>query len=283
MIKVFIILWGMFIESFYGYFDGGINYTTGRDGYTQQDIYLLFGKNDWWIRPEFSTYKTQDMERVDRFSSRVGFERKTYGFAFEGGLTPQRNDYGNFTGGLDLTFSLSPTSSLKRRLAGPNSGFVSRSGKGVTRIDLGCGAKITHHKYTSYQSDLMEYQGFVFAGAKFFLTQISINYSFYNYNKDDLAKTEMPQNNRVFGMNSYLRSFLKSNLNFKVEMPGSPLVTPYISYNRIKTTSNDPLNIYAFGFYLDLSMLGITTHFETYKDTRDKTQRYLSISGGIRF
>lgn len=271
------------LSNLYSYFDGGINYTTGKDGYTQQDIYLLVGKNNWWIKPEFSSYKANQAQRINRISSRLGFEKESYTFAFEGGITPEVENYKNLSIGADLTLSLNPTSSSRRRLAGPNSGFISKSAKGVTQIDLGGGAKVTSHKYLLSNEDLLEYHAFLFVGAKVFLTQLSANYSMYNYSKDDIAKNNPSFSNRVFGVTSYLPIFLRSNFNFKVEIPGSPLVTPYLSYNRVKTLTLKSLDVYSFGAYIDLAMVGITTQFETYKDTSDKTQRYLSLSCGIRF
>ncbi|MEW6012046.1 MAG: hypothetical protein AB1602_01455 [Elusimicrobiota bacterium] len=269
----------------YSYFDGGINYVTGKDGYQGQDIYMIIGKNNWWLRPEYSTWKTDTTQRINKFSTRLGFEKETYTLAFEGGFTPENNSYKNVMLGGDITFSLNPTSSSKRRIAGPNSGFVSRGAKGVTQIDLGAGARIVAHTYTASDTDLRELDTFLFAGAKVFLTQLSVNYTVYTYDKESLAKTQAPGNNKAYGMNSYFPVFLKSNFNFKVEIPGSPMVTPYISYNKLKSKSDDSLNVYAFGGYIDLAMIGVTAQFETYKGdmTNDKRYNYLSVSAGLRF
>jgi len=63
------------------------------------------------------------------------------------------------------------------------------------------------------------------------------------------------------------------------------MVTPYISYNKLKSKSDDSLNVYAFGGYIDLAMIGVTAQFETYKGdmTNDKRYNYLSVSAGLRF
>jgi len=283
-----IMFMGLFLISLksYSYFDGGINYVTGSDGYVGQDIYALIGKDNWWLRPEYSTWKNDNIDRFNNVSLRLGFEKPSYTLSFNGSVTPQKNDYENFSVGSDITFSLNPTSSNKKRISGPNSGFASRSASGVTQIDLGAGANLVFHKYTDSDTDLKELNTSLFAGAKVFITQLSVNYTVFTYDEESLAKSQAPGTQKLYGMNSYfVISFLKSNFNFKIEIPGSPMVTPYFSYNRVKSKTDQTLNVYAFGGYVDLNMIGVTAQFETYKGdlTNDKRYNYLSVSAGIRF
>jgi hypothetical protein len=272
-----------FSINLYSYFDGGLNYTTGKDGYVGRDIYLLFGRNNWWIKPEYSSWESDFYSRIDKYSGKIGFENETYTLTFNSSYTPLKNKYKNVSFGSDITFSLNPTSSNRKRIAGPNSGFVSRSASGVTQIDIGAGGNLVFH--TINDKDLKELNTSLFAGAKIFLTQLSINYTFYTYDDNTLAKTKTPLSQKIYGINSYFSYFLKSNFNFKVEIPGSPMVTPYLSYNRVKSETNEKMDIYSFGGYIDLNMLGVNVSFETYKGdiTNDKRYNYLSVSGGIRF
>jgi hypothetical protein len=55
------------------------------------------------------------------------------------------------------------------------------------------------------------------------------------------------------------------------------MVTPYLSYNRVKSETNEKMDIYSFGGYIDLNMLGVNVSFETYKGdiTNDKRYNYL--------
>ncbi len=274
-----LFLWYLPIFS---YFDGGINYITGKDGYEGKDIYLLIGKNDFWIKPSYSAYKQDNMKRVDNFSIRTGFEKISYTASFNGSYTTNNDNYKAYRAGGDITFSLKPTSSHKRRIAGPNSSFVSRNTQGVTQIDFGGGANLISHNYSS-GNDITEINTFLFAGAKIFITQISVNYSFSTYNKSVFSL--YPANQKLNDMNSYFPYFIKNSFNLRLEFPHTPFVTPYASYNKVNTKNTKTYNIYSFGAYIDLAMVGANIQFETYKDKNygDKRKNFLSVSAGIRF
>lgn len=287
MKKIINIIGAIFLSSQFlsAYFDGGINYTTGKDGYNQKDIYLLIGKNNWWIKPSYSSWNSDNLsERFDIFGAKLGIEKNSYTLGFGASYTPEKNNYKNLSLSSDITFSLNPTSSNRKRLAGPNSGFVSRSASGVTQIDLGAGLEIKSHRYTASDTDLKEITMSVFAGAKVFVTNLSINYSVSSYDNGDLSKTQSPGTYIPFGMTSYFGAFSKSNFNFKIDIPGSVMVTPFASYNRIIFTDDlsDNLNVYSVGAYIDLSMVGATVRYETYK-MNSKRYNYLSASAGLRF
>jgi len=268
----------------YAYFEGGVNYVTGKDGYLGRDIYVILYKNNWWISPQYSSWDSNKYDRFDRYAAKIGFENSAYTITFNSSYTPENNNYKNMSFGSDITFSLNSTSSKRRRIAGPNSGFVSRSGAGVTQIDIGAQANLVYHKYTNIDKDLKEINTSVFAGAKIFLTQLSINYTIYGYD-NNLVKNELSYTQKIYGINSYFSYFLKSSFNFKIEIPGSPLVTPYLSYNKVKSKLDKEMNIWALGGYIDLNMVGVNIQFETYKGniTDDKRYNYLSISGSINF
>lgn len=280
--KFFILLLGLYFPV-YGYFDGGLNHTTGKDGYSQSDLYIIVGSNNWWVRPNFYSWKSDSVDRINNFGLKLAFEKPSYTVGFISGYTPKKNDYESLSLGADITFSLNAGASNRKRIAGPNSGFVMRNASGVTQIDLGAQINFTSHKFSLTDDKIKETTASLFAGAKVFLTQVSLNWTVSSYDKEQIVKIRAPLTQKIYGLNSFFPTFIKSNFNAKVEIPGSPLVTPYLSYNKIKIKAGDTIDAYAFGAYIDLAMIGITTQFETYKDVSDKTQRYLSISGGLRF
>lgn len=267
------------------YFDGGINYTTGKNGYNQKDIYLMIGKNNWWVKPSYSSWDNDNLsEGFDVFGLKLGIDKNSYTLGFGVSYSPEKNNYKNLSLSSDITFSLNPTSSNKKRIAGPNSGFVSKSASGITQIDLGAAIDIKSHSYTASDTDLKEITMSVFAGAKVFVTNLSVNYSVSSYDNDNLSKTKSPQTYIPFGMTSYFAAFSKSNFNFKIDIPGSLMVTPFASYNRIKFTNDllADLNVYSIGSYIDLNMISATVKYETYKMNSER-YNYVSVSAGLRF
>ncbi|NLH39455.1 MAG: hypothetical protein GX445_05265 [Elusimicrobia bacterium] len=283
--KLFILglgMIGLFITPSFALFDGGINYITGKNDYSGTDVYLLFGKDNWWIKPTYSSWKADNIDRVNMFGARAGFEKRLYTLGVGASVTPESNDYKSFSIGGDITFSLNPTSDSRTRLAGPNAGFVKRSGEGVTQVDLGASVNLTAHNYTKTDNDLKEIDFSVFAGAKIFITNLSANYTFYTYDDSSLAKTKGSASLRPYGMSSYMPAFPESNLNLKLDIPGTPIVTPFISYNHINFKTDDTLNVYNLGAYIDLNMVGANVNYETYKEGGER-YNFLSVSGALRF
>ncbi|MEF3280683.1 MAG: hypothetical protein K6357_06945 [Elusimicrobiota bacterium] len=270
-----------FVEA---YFDGGINYVTGKDGYNGQDLYLTIGGDNWWVKPGYSSWDRDSIdEKFSVFGAKIGFEKETYTLSFGASTTPEKNYYKNVSVSGDITFSLNPTSSSRKRIAGPNSGPASKSASGVTQIDIGGQVNLTAHTYTDSDKDLKELDISLFAGAKVFMVNLSANYTFSSYDDNDLSKQKAPGTLRLYGMSSYFGSFTKSNFNFKIDIPGSPFVTPFVSYNRVKFTDDtDDLDVYGIGGYIDLNMVRATVKYETYKNG-DKRSNFISVAAGLSF
>lgn len=271
------------------YFDGGFNYTNGDDGYKGQDAYVKIGSGGFWIKPEFSSYKADGIKSYKKYSARVGFEKDLYTFSALAGMTPEVDNgiagkYENKFAGADITFSLNPTSSGKKRMAGPNSGYGSHSASGVTQIDLGAGLNYTAH--TSNSKDMAQIDASVFGAVKILMAQFSASYTASSYDKKvTLANAGgLAMNERLAGMNSYVIGYPKSNFNLKMDLVGYPMVTPFVSYNKVKFKLSlvDDLNVYGLGAYIDLNMVGATVAWQTYKAGSDKSD-FLSVSAGIRF
>lgn len=284
--KKLLAVWSvivLFLSAGECYFSFDLYQTSGKNGYTQQDINLIIGNDNIWIKPYFYSYDTDSTERLSNFGAKAGFERNTYTASFGIGYTPEKSGYKNVSVSGDITFSLNPTSSSRKRLAGPNSGFTLRNTSGITQIDIGAGLGLISHSYTNTDRDIKELNTLLFAGAKVFFTEFSVNYSFSSYDKESLAKIKAPAVQKIEGITSVFPVFIKRSFNARVKIPSSPFVTPYFSYTALKTKSEDDINVYGFGAYIDLSMVGVNAHFETYKDTLNKTQRYLSLGAGIKF
>lgn len=274
----------------FAYFDGGLNYTSGSKGYTGQDIYAVIGTNGFWIKPEYSAHEWSDLtnsKRIQKFMTRVGFEKDLYVLSFLAGYNPRVYTTDVKHIGADITFSLNPTSSSKKRLAGPNSGYSGRSASGVTQIDLGAGINLSGYSDNQTDKDLIQTDYSLFAGAKILLAQLSANYTFSRYDKN--IENNSPNVARLTlkypGMSSYFDMFPKSNLNVKLDLLGYPMVTPFISYTKTKfeESGNDDLNAYKFGAYIDLNMLSATVSYETYDLPNLKRFNFLSFSAGLKF
>ncbi len=288
--KKTIVCAALFIFSAAGwsYFDAGLNYTSGTDGYKGQDAYAKIGTGGFWVKPEYSSYEADGIDAYRKYSARIGFEKSLYTLSFAAGLTPEVENtllgkYENKFAGADITFSLNPTSGGKTRMAGPNSGYGGHSASGVTQIDLGAGLNYTAH--TSNSKDIGQLDASLFAGAKVLMAQISASYTASSYDKTlTLANAGLAMNQRLTGLNSYVVGYPKSNFNLKLDLLGYPMVTPFISYNKtkFKLSNIDDLNTYGLGAYLDFNMVGATVSWQTYKAGGDRNN-FLSFSAGLKF
>ncbi len=284
-----ILLSILFIaQGAFAYFDAGLNYTSGSDGYKGQDAYAKIGTGGFWVKPEYSSYDTDGIETYRKYSARVGIERDLYTMSAIAGLTPEvthlGNKYENKFVGADITFSLNPTSGGKKRMVGPNSGYGRRSASGVTQIDLGAGVNYINH--TSNSKDLLQLDVSLFAAIKILMAQISASYTDSSYDKTMTINNVggYAMNERLSGLDYYLIGYPESNVNVKVDLIGYPMVTPFLSYNKtkFKLSSEDDVSTYGIGAYIDLNMVGATVSWQTIKFGSDRNN-YLSISAGLRF
>lgn len=282
MKKVIFVLLSLISVNVFAYFDGGINYVNGNHSYSGQDIYVLIGSNNMWVKGEYSKYNRSGIDSMNKFSARVGFEKELYTLSLVGSYIPEKNNYKATSLGADITFSLNPTSSNRKRLAGPNYGFVSRSAKGVTQIDLGAAVNYTIHENTGFK-DLKQTDLSLFAGAKIMLVQASVNYTFSSYDDNNISKTSSPLMLKVTGMNSYISAYPENSFNLRIDLTGYPMITPFASYTKtsFKSTSEN-MDSYTVGAYIDLNMITAVCGYETYKFA-GKTNNFLTFSAGIRF
>lgn len=280
----FIFIFLFCLKGFsFGYFDANVSYIVGKNGYTQNDVDLSFGKKDWWFKTFYYSWKNKNFNRFESLGIKFGYEKPNYTLGFLSGYSPENNGYKNISLGSDIIFSLKPSANIQKRIAGPNFQFGQKSKTGVTQIDLGAQIVLIAHRYEQTDIDLREISTSFFSGFKLFFTNLSLSYSFSSYDKNNIAKSYAPPLQKVYGLKSIFPVFMKSNFNAKLEIFSDPIITPYLSYNRFKSKSNENVDIYSVGSYIDLSMIGIDFKFETYKDLVDKIQRYLTVSASLRF
>ena len=273
------------------YFDGGVSATTGENGYSGGNVFLIAGSDNMWIKPALDYYKTDDTNGTYKtYSLRGGYDKELYSIAGGFGSTPEMNGYKNAYVESDITFTLTPGGSRKGRLAGPQSSHGASGGKGLARIDIGGAAKYSMHKskYNSAgaliksksinQTDLS-----VFAGASFLSSRLSAVYTASSYDKTLNAVNRAPQAVNMAGLTSIVQGFPATSVNIRLDWYNMPFVAPYISYTKTKFKLSQPdSKSYCFGANIDLTMLDVTASYEIYDNGIDK-DNYISLAAGIKF
>ncbi len=269
------------------YFDGGVTGTTGPGGYSGTKLDLVIGSGNLAIEPSLATFTSDSLDKTYRtYALRGALEADKYTVAGFVGTTPEvKNNttkYSNKFAGGDITFSLTPGEGGKSRLAGPGSRGGARGGQGVTRIDVGAGLKHTiHTQKTAGQADkdTGQTEGSLFAGAKILMVNLSASYTGYKYGDEKAAPLEfVPGHNFVLGA-----VYPKSSVNVKLDLPGYPLLTPFVSYTGTKYKGGvDGSSAYLFGAYIDLSMVTANVGYQIFDNGSGKDS-FLSIGAGIKF
>ncbi len=263
------------------YFDGTLTGTTGPKGYKGMNLNLVIGSESLAIEPSMATYTSDALDKTYRtLALRAAVEAEKYTVAGFFGATPEVNNYSNkFVGG-DITFSLTPGSGGHSRLAGPGSRGGARGGQGITRIDVGAGAKYTMHTVTGLVTDAEtgQAEGSVFAGAKILMVNLAASYTGYKYGDDNAT----PQG-FVPGLNFALAAMPKSSVNVKLDLPGQPMVTPFVSYTgtKYKGGTKDS-SAYLFGAYIDLSMVMANVSYQIFNDG-NKNNSFITLGAGLKF
>ena len=264
------------------YFDGSLSGTNGAHGYKGMNLNLVIGTGNLAIEPSLATYTSDTLNKTYRtYAVRAAVEEQKYTVAGFVGTTPEVNNYSNkFIGG-DITFSLTPGSGGHSRLAGPGSRGGARGGQGVNRIDIGAGLKHTMHaqaQAVGSDKDTAQTEGSLFAGAKIMMINMSASYTGYKYGDDDVT----PQG-FVPGLNFALAAMPKSSINVKLDLPGQPLVTPFVSYTSTKYKGGtEDSSAYLLGAYLDFSMVRANVGYQIFNDG-SKNHNFLSIGAGVKF
>ena len=267
------------------YFDGGLTGTTGPDGYRGTKLDLVIGSGNLAIEPSLVSYTSDALDKTYRtYALRGALEAEKYTVAGFAGATPKVDNYSNkFVGG-DITFSLTPGQGGHSRLAGPGSRGGTRGGTGVTRIDIGAGIKHTMHtqKVGTTDKDTAQTEGSLFAGAKILMVNLSGSFTAYTYGEEKAT----PQ---IFvpGHSFALSAEPKSSVNVKLDLPGYPLVTPFVSYTGTKYKSlggvaMDDSSAYLFGAYIDLSMVMANVAYQIFDNGSDKDS-FITLGAGIKF
>ena len=275
------------------YFDGGLSATTGANGYRGNDVFVIVGSDNMWLKPALSSYKSDNTNGTFRtYSLRGGHDKERYSIAGGFGSTPENDGYKNSYVESDITFSLTEGGSRKGRLAGPQSSQSASGGKGLTRVDVGAAAKYIMHEnaydagsavkrtksLSINQTDLT-----AFAGVSFLKSRLSASYTSSSYGKTLTAINRSAQSINVTGLTSTIQGFPESSVNIRFDWSSMPFVSPFISYTKTKfSLSQKDSKSYCFGAYMDLSMLELNASYEIYDDGSDKDS-YFTLGAGIKF
>jgi len=260
-------------------FSGGVTGTTGPDSYRGSKLDLLLGFDSLVFEPSMASYTLGDTYRT--YGLRVAKETPAYTAGAEAGTTPAVNAYSNTYFGADITFSLMPGAGGHSRLAGPGAHSYASGGEGITRIDIGASVKEVMHKDTAGTADLKtnQTQYSMFAGAKVMMINLAASYTGYNYGTDDFASLINP----VPGLNFVYRAEPKASVNARIDLPGYPMVTPFVSYTGTKYKGGvKNSSAYLFGAYIDLKMVTADIGWQIF-DNGSITDSFLTVGAGVKF
>jgi hypothetical protein len=264
------------------YFDGGLNVTSGPDGYRGSKLNVILGAGNISVEPSMASYTSDALDKVYRtYALRGVWETDNCSLAGEAGRTPEVKGYSNKFAGGDITFSLTPGKGGRSRLAGPGMRGETRSGSGVTRIDVGAGLRHISHEntsgVTSLKNDQTQYS--LFAGAKILMVNLSASYTGYAYGEE---KT-VPLINPIPGHLFVYGAAPKSSVNARLDLPGQLMLTPFVGYTRTKYKNGvDDSAAYLFGAYIDLSMVTANLSYQVF-DNGPANDSFLSVGAGIKF
>ncbi|OGR51703.1 MAG: hypothetical protein A2049_10395 [Elusimicrobia bacterium GWA2_62_23] len=278
------LLAGLGVNASALYFDGGLTGTTGPD-YSGYKLNLRVGEGDFALEPSITSYKydtaAYDNKTFRTYGLRGAWEKEAYTVGAEAGTTPEVNGYKNVYAGGDVTFSLTPTSGGKSRLAGPGARSVSGGGEGITRVDVGASLKQTQHtqKVLTVERETSQTEASLFAGAKVLMLNLSASYTGYSYGDEDAT----PQG-FVPGMNFALAAKPKSSVNARVDIPATiPMVTPFAGYTTTKYKGGvKDSSAITLGGYVDLNMVIANVTYQIFDNGTD-TDSFVSIGAGVKF
>ena len=269
------------------YFDGGLTGTTGPDGYSSYKLNVLIGHENLAFEPSLTRYTSDALDKdYSTIGLRGALETEKYTVGGEVGTTPEVNNYTNKYVGADITFSLTPTSGGKSRLAGPGSRGMARGGEGVTRVDVGAALKHTIHTNSAGTSDLDPTQtaATLFAGAKVLMLNLSASFTGYSYGDEDAT----PQG-FVTGHTFLTANMPRSSVNARVDIPSTlPMVTPFAGYTMTKykngssALKTDESSAIMLGGYVDLNMVVANVTYQIF-NYADENNSFVSIGAGLKF
>jgi len=136
------------------------------------------------------------------------------------------------------------------------------------------------HEYTGatrMKTDQTQYS--LFAGAKILMINLSASYTGYNYG----TRKVVPLISPVPGHNFAYGAAPKSSVNTRLDIPGTPIVTPFVAYTGARyIDSTDDSHAYLVGAYIDLSMLVANVGYQIF-DRGSARVSFITVGAGIRF
>lgn len=282
------LLAGLGLNASAWYFDGGLTGTTGPDGYSGYKLNLRIGQDQLAFEPSLTRYTSDALKKTyNTYGLRGAWEAEKYTAGGEVATTPEVNGYKNMSVSGDITFSLTPTSGGKSRLAGPGSRATYGGGEGVARVDVGAQLKQTQHtQAVTGASDrkTAETAATLFAGAKVLMLNLSASFTGYSYGDEDATPQDF-----VNGLNFVQAAKPKSSVNARVDIPSTiPMVTPFAGYTTTKykggtsAAKTDASSTITLGGYVDLNMVVANLTYQIF-NYADKNKSFVSIGAGLKF
>jgi hypothetical protein len=289
LIVSILLLGGLGLNASAWYFDGGLTGTTGPD-YSGYKLNLRIGAEDFSLEPSLTTYKYDNTAFNNKtyrtYGLRGAWEKEKYTVGAEAGTTPEVNGYKNIYGGADITFSLTPTSGGKTRLAGPGSRSTYGGGKGVARVDVGASLKQTQHTQTvsGTENKTSQTEASLFAGAKVLMLNLSASFTGYTYGSEDAVPVGF-----IPGQSFALAAKPKSSVTARVDIPATiPMVTPFAGYTTTKykggssSLETDKSSAIMLGGYVDLNMVVANVTWQVFNYAKNNDS-FVSIGAGVKF
>lgn len=291
MRKILFVCALFFAANAGAYFNGGLNYTGGANGYSGSTLWLVLGSDNFWLQPSMTSYESDYTNATFKdYKVRVGYDTSLYSLAGGVGSVPESDGYENVYAEADITFTLTAGGSRRGRLAGPQASAGAVGGDGMTRIDVGAGAKYIMHedKYNLLgqkiasplevnQTDLS-----LFAGVKFFSLALSGTYTKSSYDETLTPEVRPFQNVNIPGLITVVQAYPESSLNLRADLPSMPFVSPYVSYGKTKFKQlQSDLKTYTFGGVVDFSMLKVNAAYQV-QDAGD-ADGYFTMGASINF
>ncbi len=285
------------------YFEGGVDQTSGSNGYSGTAGYVQFASNKGlYFKPRFNILQTnQSSTKYGSYFGRVGYDQ--FGFigneqllhlGLEGGGTPMANGYGNASASADMTVSLIG-GKAGAVLAGPGSrGEKGRLGVGLTRVDVGLMGTLTEHRDdapAATPTHVGQADWGAFAGVNLLSLQGSVQVTKSSYQRAIPTNAAFQPNLELVGVSNMVSGFPDLSYNVKVQTNELILFSPFVSYtyttfNQYQAAGNNLSASHAmqFGVSANLAMLELRGSYQYYDPGKGHaTRNYISLGASLNF
>jgi len=275
--------------------NGGVREYTGNQNYNGINAFGQVGFGDFSLRPSFGSFHSDvSSGTLNTYALRVGYDTKLFALGLSGGGTPSVNGYSNKFGGVDATFSLTPSGEgARQRINGREQSSGPAQGAGLARIDIGGSVNYTSHSdhvgsagqalgsvARLGQTDLTASVGVSILES---LLSVDVTKSLYDKKPADL-NMRTPRVQNIIGLAQVAQGFPNSSTNVKLLFGGTPLIKPYVGYTHTTFQAGQPgANAYNAGVSAELQILEVSANWEHYVQSGQSAHDYVGLGAGVRF